>query len=66
MWLRSLVLLVLGVSPALAQTPAKVDFGRDVLPIFKAQCYSCHGPAQQLNGFRLDRARPRSAAARFR
>ena len=61
MWLRSLVLLVLGVSPALAQTPARVDFGRDVLPIFKAQCYSCHGPAQQLNGFRLDR---RAAALR--
>jgi ankyrin repeat protein len=33
----------------------KVDFKRDVQPIFKANCYGCHGPAQQMNGFRLDR-----------
>lgn len=44
---------------ALAQAPAKVDFRRDVQPIFKANCIGCHGPTQQMNGFRLDR---RSAA----
>jgi ankyrin repeat protein len=44
---------------ALAQSPAKVDFRRDVQPLFKANCIGCHGPAQQMNGFRLDR---RSAA----
>jgi ankyrin repeat protein len=33
----------------------KVDFSRDVQPIFKANCYGCHGPAQQMNSFRLDR-----------
>ncbi len=44
---------------ALAQAPAKVDFRRDVQPLFKANCIGCHGPAQQMNGFRLDR---RSAA----
>jgi ankyrin repeat protein len=42
-----------------AQAPAKVDFRRDVLPLFKANCIGCHGPTQQMNGFRLDR---RSAA----
>src|SRR5215468_680955 len=26
------------------QTPAKVDFRRDVQPIFKTSCYGCHGP----------------------
>ncbi len=41
-----------GLSP---QVPAKVDFGRDVLPIFRQNCFGCHGPAQQMNGLRLDR-----------
>ena len=53
--------LLLPRADAAAQAPVKVDFGRDVLPIFKSQCYSCHGPTQQLNGFRLDR---RGAALR--
>src|SRR5882724_12000925 len=38
-----------------AQNPAKVDFGRDVLPILRQNCVSCHGPAQQNSGMRLDR-----------
>ena len=42
-----------------AQQPAKVDFRRDVQPIFQANCIGCHGPSLQMNGFRLDR---RSAA----
>ncbi len=37
------------------QDTAKVDFGRDVLPIFRQNCFECHGPAQQMNGMRLDR-----------
>ncbi|HEV2177534.1 MAG TPA: ankyrin repeat domain-containing protein [Terriglobia bacterium] len=40
-----------------AQAPGKVDFGRDVQPIFKTYCVGCHGPTQQMNGFRLDRRR---------
>jgi ankyrin repeat protein len=40
-----------------AQDAGKVDFGRDVQPILRQQCYSCHGPTQQMNGFRLDRRR---------
>ena len=42
------------VRPA-AQVTARVDFGRDVQPIFREHCYACHGPEQQMNGFRLDR-----------
>src|SRR5437764_799764 len=38
-----------------AQAPAKVDFSRDVLPIFRQNCVGCHGPSQQMNGLRLDR-----------
>src|SRR5262245_52837545 len=43
------------VTSLYAQTPEKVDFGRDVLPIFQKNCVGCHGPSQQMNGLRLDR-----------
>ncbi|MEO8129255.1 MAG: DUF1549 domain-containing protein, partial [Bryobacteraceae bacterium] len=33
----------------------KVDFIRDVQPIFRARCVSCHGAASQSSGLRLDR-----------
>ena len=39
---------------ASAQT-AKVDFGKDVLPILRQNCFGCHGPSQQMGGMRLDR-----------
>jgi len=38
-----------------AQTRAKVDFSRDVLPILRQNCVPCHGPAQQNSGMRVDR-----------
>ena len=44
-----------------AQTPNKVDFGRDVLPLLRQNCVGCHGPAKQMNSYRLDR---RSVALR--
>src|SRR5260370_14998763 len=40
-----------------ASIPAKIDFRHDVQPIFKAHCYGCHGPTQQMNSLRLDRRR---------
>src|SRR5204863_7883967 len=46
---------VAAMEPPAAQPPGRVDFGRDVQPIFRDHCYSCHGPDQQMNGFRLDR-----------
>src|SRR5262245_1028263 len=42
---------------ALTVLLAPVDFRRDVQPIFQEHCISCHGPSQQMNGFRLDRRR---------
>jgi hypothetical protein len=38
-----------------AQTPSKVDFAKDVLPILRQNCVPCHGPLQQNSGLRLDR-----------
>jgi ankyrin repeat protein len=38
-----------------AQTAAKIDFARDVLPVLRQNCVPCHGPAQQSSGMRLDR-----------
>lgn len=38
-----------------AQTAAKIDFARDVQPIFRQNCIVCHGPTQQLSGFRVHR-----------
>ena len=42
-----------GILPA--QTPAKIDFGQDVLPVLRQNCVPCHGPSQQNSGLRLDR-----------
>jgi ankyrin repeat protein len=39
------------------QASDKVDFRRDVQPILKQFCAECHGPSQQMHGFRLDRRR---------
>ena len=34
---------------------SKVDFQKDIQPIFQQSCYDCHGPNNQLSGLRLDR-----------
>ena len=44
-----------------AAIAAPVDYARDVQPIFREHCYSCHGPTVQQGRFRLDR---RSSAMR--
>lgn len=38
-----------------SQTPANLDFARDVQPIFRQNCIGRHGPAKQNSGLRLDR-----------
>jgi ankyrin repeat protein len=40
---------------ASAQAAAKVDFEKEVLPIFQENCTDCHGPSKQKAGMRLDR-----------
>ncbi len=51
------ILMTSGTNGLSAEEPAKVDFVRDVQPLFRAHCAGCHGPKQQKNGFRLDRRR---------
>ena len=45
-------------TPAAEATPAtdaaKIDFRRDVLPIFEARCVECHGPDKVKGDLRLD------------
>jgi ankyrin repeat protein len=43
------------VPQVFSQTPAKVDFARDVQPVFRQNCIGCHGPTIQNNGLRVDR-----------
>src|SRR5689334_1623093 len=38
-----------------AQAPAKVDFAKQIQPLFQQNCIGCHGPAVQQGGLRLDR-----------
>ena len=44
----------LGVS-AIGHGQRPVDFRSDIKPIFEQYCIECHGPSQQMHGFRLDR-----------
>src|ERR1051326_5229363 len=38
-----------------AQTTSKVDFARDVQPILRQNCVTCHSGSQPASGMRLDR-----------
>ena len=44
------------VDESLLPAPAtnKIDFARDIKPIFDASCIRCHGPVKPKSGFRLD------------
>ena len=53
--LAALVAAVMSTAALSAQLPARIDFRRDVQPIFRDHCLGCHGPDQQMNGLRLDR-----------
>ena len=49
------VVLLLFSGTLSAQTPDKVDFEKDVQPLLRQNCVSCHGPKKQKAGMRLDR-----------
>ena len=53
--LAAFTLFSLPFSALAQQATTRVDFGREVQPILRERCYGCHGPEQQMNGFRLDR-----------
>src|SRR5262245_19578811 len=50
------LLAVLLLLPALPEQepPPKVDFVRDIAPIFKASCVKCHGAEKPKGQFRVD------------
>jgi len=52
--LQSILFISICAGALPAQTPTKVDFARDVLPILRQNCIGCHGPAKQMNSYRLD------------
>src|SRR5688572_9604280 len=52
--LPAAVALMLGTALPGQDAAAPVDFVRDVLPLFKEHCWSCHGPTKQKGGLRLD------------
>jgi len=52
---RAFPALLLCAMISSAQTSGKVDFSRDVLPVLRQNCVTCHGPTQQNSGLRLDR-----------
>jgi hypothetical protein len=39
---------------ALAQTPGKVSFQKDVAPLLAAKCWGCHGGSMKINDLALD------------
>jgi hypothetical protein len=47
-----------------AQT-AKIDFAKDVLPIFRTRCFACHGPEKQKSSYRLDQKKAALAGGDF-
>ena len=52
--LTRMVALVAVVS-SLAQAADPVNFAKQIRPIFKERCYSCHGAKKQESGLRLDK-----------
>ncbi len=50
-----LLVLAAALLPASALAAPPVNFARDIQPILKARCYSCHGPEVQEGELRLDR-----------
>lgn len=45
--------LVLSIRPG-ADPPVRVDFARDIEPIFRSRCHTCHGEQEQSGQLRLD------------
>lgn len=50
-----LLTLTILTSAAFAQPAKKIDYAKDVQPIFASACYKCHGEKRSESSFRLDR-----------
>lgn len=53
--IAGLMLCYLALAGVVSAQQQKIDFAKDVQPIFRQNCVPCHGPAQQSSGMRLDR-----------
>ena len=53
--IAGLPLWCLALGGTLTAQTSKIDFAKDVQPIFRQNCVPCHGPVQQSSGMRLDR-----------
>lgn len=53
---KSVLILVgiIGLSRVTVQAQTKVDFAKDIQPIFEKSCIKCHGPEKQKGKLRLD------------
>ena len=52
---RCLAIVVLLLLLPLQSRADKIDFERDIAPIFEERCWYCHGEDEQESGLRLDR-----------
>lgn len=52
--MKAITTLLLISLPALLNAADRVDFVRDVRPIFEKHCYECHSESEQESGLRLD------------
>ena len=50
----TIALLTFLVGGASAAASTAVDYARDIRPLFRNHCQSCHGPVKQKGGLRLD------------
>jgi len=50
----ALAVLLLTAGVGSAQTPAMIDFRRDVVPILESRCFSCHRGNDAIASYRLD------------
>src|SRR5439155_24057885 len=51
------VLIQLALAPASVYAEDRVDYLREIKPVLKERCYSCHGALQQKAKLRLDTAK---------
>jgi mono/diheme cytochrome c family protein len=46
--------LLLMAQPSSSAAAARVDFGKDLLPVFEERCFGCHGPKKEESAMRAD------------
>jgi hypothetical protein len=55
--MRLMFICILALCSTLAAAEARIDFERQIQPIFQRSCIKCHGAEKQKGGLRLDRSK---------